>query len=70
LQKGDLVEVLPSWWGKTLIRVGLLIGQTSWQASPDPRVPDVLHRRVGWKVLVDGKIENIENHLIKKLDNS
>ncbi len=67
MQKGDLVEIFPSWRNRNL-RVGLVIGKTSWEASPDPRVPDVLHRRVGWKVFVDGKIEKIETHLIKKLD--
>ena len=68
LEPGSLVKVL-SLKGSPH-GVGIVIEQTSWEASPDPRVPDVLHRRVGWKVLVDGKIENIENHLIKKLDNS
>jgi len=48
--------------------VGLVLERTSWEASPDPRVPDVFYRRIGWRVFVDGKIENIENHLIKKLD--
>ncbi len=67
MQKGDLVLISEP-WREDQQRVGLVLERTSWEASPDPRVPDILYRRSGWRVFVDGEIENIENHLIKKLD--
>jgi len=45
----------------------MIIEPTAWEASPDPRVPDVLHRRTGWKVLIEGKIENIETCMMNIL---
>ena len=68
LKPGSLVKVL-SLKGSPH-GIGMTIEEAAWEASPDPRVPDVLHRRVGWKVLVDGRVENIETYLLKKLDNS
>ena len=48
-------------------KLGMVIARSSWCVSVDPRVPDVLHRRIGYKVLIDGAIENIEDRFMAEI---